>query len=89
MISAKTDKNYRTQVHLSGSNLMLFGELIAVCEAVSKAIFNDNEKDRIAMLADLPRMVLKSSSAEQTRIELPCPLEDLKKFGGEKEGPQL
>lgn len=86
MISVKTDKNYRTEVHLSGSNLMLFGELIAVCEAVSKTIFNDNEKDRIAMLADLPRMVLKSSSTETSRIELPCPLEDLKKFGGDQGG---
>lgn len=64
---------------------MLFGELIAVVEAVSKAIFNDNEKDRIAMLADLPRMVLASSSAKETRIEPPCSLEELKNLGGDKE----
>lgn len=85
MISAKTDKSLRTEVHLSGSNLMLFGELIAVVGAVSEAIFKDNEKDRIAMLADLPRMVLKSSSTEQTLIEFPCSLEELKNLGGEKE----
>lgn len=84
MISAKTDKNYRTEVHVSGSNLMLFGELIAVVEGVSKTIFKDNEKDRIAMLADLPRMVLASSPTKETRIELPCSLEDLKKFGGDE-----
>lgn len=87
MISAKTDKNLCTKVQISGNNLMLFGELIAVVEGVSKAIFKDNEKDRIAMLADLPRMVLSSSSAKakETRIELPCSLEELKNLGGDKE----
>lgn len=85
MISAKTDKNGHISVHLSESNLLLFGELIAVVEGVSKAIFKDNEKDRIAMLADLPRMVLSSSSAVESLVELPCSLEDLKKFGGDKE----
>lgn len=85
MISAKTDKNGRTSVHVSGSNLLLFGELIAVVEGVSNAIFKDNEKERIAMLADLPRMVLSSSPAVESRVELPCSLEDLKKFGGDKE----
>lgn len=85
MISAKTNKNLNTEVHISGNNLMLFGKLIAVCDSVSKAIFKDNEKDRIAMLADLPRMVIKNSSAERTSIELPCSLEKLKNLGGEKE----
>lgn len=85
MISAKTSKNLNVEIHVSGNNLMLFGELIAVVDAVSKAIFKDNEKDRIAMLADLPRMVIKSSSAERTSIELPCSLEKLKNLGGEKE----
>lgn len=83
MISAETNKDLNTKIRVSGSNYILSRELIAVVDAVSKAIFKDNEKDRIAMLADLPRMVLKSSSTERTRIELPCPLEDLKKFGGE------
>lgn len=89
MISAKTNKDLNTEVHVSGSNLMLFGELIAVVDGVSKAIFKDNEQDRIAMLADLPKMVLASSSSERTRIELPCSLEKLKNLGGVKEGPQL
>lgn len=85
MISAKTNKNLNTEVHILGNNLVLFGELIAVVDSVSKAIFKDNEKDRIAMLADLPRLVIKSSSAERTSIELPCSLEKLKNLGGEKE----
>ena len=85
MISAKTGKNLKTEIHVSGNNLMLFGELIAVVDAVSKAIFKDDEKDRTAMLADLPRMVLLNSSAERTSIELPCSLERLKNLGGEKE----
>lgn len=68
MISAKTNKNLNTEVHISGNNLMLFGELIAVVDSVSKAIFKDNEKDRIAMLADLPRLVIENSSAERTSI---------------------
>ena len=85
MISAKTNKNLNTEVHISGNNLMLFGELIAVVDSVSKAIFKDNEKDRIAMLADLPRLVTLSSSAERTSIELPCSLEKIKNLGGDKE----
>lgn len=85
MISAKTNKNLNTEVHISGNNLVLFGELIAVVDSVSKAIFKDNEKDRIAMLADLPRMVIKNSSAKSSRIEFPCSLEILKNLGGEKE----
>ena len=86
MISAKTDiETLNTEVHVSGSNLVLFGELIAVVDAVSKAIFKDDEKDRIAMLADLPRMVLSNSSTEKTRIEFPCSLEELKNLGGKKE----
>ncbi len=89
MISAKTGKDLSTEIHVSGSNLILFGELIAVVDSVSQTIFKDNEKDRIAMLADLPRMVLQSSAAIKTSIELPCSLEKLKDLGGEKEGPQL
>lgn len=85
MISAKTNKNLNTEVHISGNNLVLFGELIAVVDSVSKAIFKDDEKNRIAMLADLPRMVIKNSSAESSRIEFPCSLEKLKNLGGEKE----
>lgn len=89
MISVKTNKDLKTEIHVSGNNLMLFGELIAVVDAVSKTIFKDSEIDRIAMLADLPKMVLHASSAERTRIELPCSLEKLKNLGGEKEGPLL
>lgn len=85
MISAKTNKNLNTEVHISGNNLVLFGELIAVVDSVSKAIFKDDEKDRIAMLAELPRMVIENSSAESSRIEFPCSLEKLKNLGGEKE----
>ena len=85
MISAKTGKDLKTEIHVSGNNLMLFGELIAVVDAVSKVIFKDDEKNRTAMLADLPRIVLLSSSAERTSIELPCSLERLKNLGGEKE----
>ena len=84
MISAKTGKDLRVEIHISGNNLVLFGEMIAVVDSVSKAIFKDNEKDRIAMLADLPRLVIKNSSAERTSIELPCSLEKLKNLGGEK-----
>lgn len=89
MISVKTDKNGKTEIHISGNNLLLFGELIAVVGAVSKSIFKDNDEDRKAMLIDLPRMVLLSDAAESSRIELPCSLEKLKNLGGEKEGPQL
>lgn len=85
MISAKTNKNLNTEVHISGNNLVLLGELIAVVDSVSKAIFKDDEKDRIAMLADLPRLVIKNSSAESSRIEFPCSLEKLKNLGGDKE----
>lgn len=86
MISAKTNKDLKTEIHVSGSNLMLFGELIAVVDAVSQTIFKDNEKDRTAMLADLPRMVLsRSSPTVRTSIELPCSLEELKNLGGDKE----
>lgn len=85
MISAKTNKNLNTEVHISGNNLVLFGELIAVVDSVSKAIFKDDEKNRIAMLADLPGMVIKNSSTESSRIEFPCSLEKLKNLGGEKE----
>ena len=85
MISVKTDKDGKTELHISGSNLLLFGELIAVVGAVSKAIFKDNDKDRMAMLADLPRMVHFSDAAETSRIELPCALEKLKNLGGNKE----
>lgn len=89
MISVKTDKNGKTEIHISGNNLLLFGELIAVVGAVSKSIFKDNDEDRKAMLIDLPRMVLLSDAAESSRIELPYSLEKLKNLGGEKEGPQL
>lgn len=85
MISVKTDKTGKVEMHISGNNLLLFGELIAVVDAVSKAIFKDNDKDRMAMLADLPRMVLFSDAAESSRIELPCSLEELKNLGGDKE----
>lgn len=85
MISAETDKTLKTVVHISGNNLTLFGELIAVVDGVSKAIFEDNEEDRIAMLADLPKMVLLNKDSETSRIELPCSLEKLKNLGGDKE----
>ena len=85
MISAETDKTLNTVVHISGNNLTLFGELIAVVDGVSKAIFKDNEEDRIAMLAELPKMVLLSKDSETSRIELPCSLEKLKNLGGDKE----
>lgn len=87
MISAKTDKNGKTEIHISGGNLLLFGELIAVVDSVSKTIFKDDEKNRIAMLIDLPSIVLMSSSAESSRIEFPCFLEKLKNLGlgGDKE----
>lgn len=83
MISAKTGKDLKTEVHISGSNLMLFGELIAVVDSVSKAISKDDEEYHIAILAALPGMVLRSSSAERTSIELPCSLEKLKNLGGD------
>ena len=85
MISVKTDKNDNTEIHISGDNLLLFGELIAVVSAVSKVIFKDNDKDRMAMLADLPRLVHFGDAAENSRIELPCALEELKNLGGDKQ----
>lgn len=85
MISVKTDKNGKTEIHISGGNLLLLGELIAVVDGVSKTIFKDDEENRIAMLNDLPGMVLLTKGAERTRIELPCSLEKLKNLGGDKE----
>lgn len=85
MISVKTDKNGNTEIHISGSNLLLFEELIAVVSAVSEVIFKDNDKDRMAMFADLPRMVNFVDAAESSRIELPFALEELKNLGGDKE----
>lgn len=67
MISAKTDRTGKTKIEIDGLNLLLFGELVAVVDCVSKTIFEGSEKDRVEFLKDLPDLVLAAGNAKSIR----------------------
>ena len=88
MISAKTSKKGLTVIDIYGSNLENITELIALIDSVSRVVFKNNDSHRRSFIMDIPYLILESQPTI-SQMELPCSPEDLKKFGGDKEGPQL
>lgn len=83
MISAKKIRERQINIEIEGNNLENIEELIALIDSVARVVFKDSDRYRREFLNDIPHLISESKPTMAT-IELPCPLDDLKKFGGEK-----
>lgn len=81
MISAKKSEKGHTKIEICGSNLEIIEELFALIDSVAKVVFKDSDLTRRAFIKEIPYIILDAHPT-MTSIELPCPPEDLKKFGG-------
>lgn len=88
MISAKKVGEGKRKIEIVGSNIEIIEDLLSLIDSVSKTAFKDSDRARKQFIKEIPYLIFEAQSTIAT-VELPCSLEDLKKFGGEKEGPQL
>lgn len=79
MISVKTKGKENCVIELDGNNLILFAELIAVIDAVSRTIFHDDSKMRETFIKDLPEVIL-GVAFECTAASMKFTPEQLKKL---------
>ena len=84
MISAKKIGEGKRQIEITGNNLEVIEDLLALIDAVTKVVFKDSDRDLREFLKDIPYLIFETQPS-MTTIQLPCRPEDLKKFGGEKE----
>lgn len=84
MISTKKIGEGKRQIEITGNNLEVIEDLLALIDAVTKVVFKDSDRDLRAFLKDIPYLIFETQPS-MTTIQLPCRPEDLKKFGGEKE----
>lgn len=84
MISVKKTGEGKRTIEASGSNLEIIDDLLALINAVTRAVFKDSDRDRKEFLKDIPYLISEVHPTIST-LELPYHPEDLKTFGGEKE----
>lgn len=82
MISAKRIRERQIKIEIEGNNLENIEELIALIDSVSRVVFKDSDRDQREFLKDISDLISKTRPTMAT-IKLPCPLDDLKKFGGD------
>lgn len=83
MISAKKIGEGKRQIEIQGNNLEIIEDLLALINSVTRVAFNNSDQDRREFLKDIPYLIAETQPTMAT-IKLPCPLDDLKKFGGDK-----
>lgn len=84
MISAKKIGEGKRQIEITGNNLEVIEDLLALIDAVTKVVFKDSDRDKREFLNDIPYLIFETQPT-MSMIKLPCRPEDLKKFGGDKE----
>lgn len=84
MISAKKIGEGHRKIEIVGSSLEIIEDLLSLIDSVTKTAFKDSDKARISFIKEIPYLIFEAQPT-MTTIDLPCPLDDLKKFGGEKE----
>lgn len=78
MISAKKIRERQIKIEIEGSDLENIEELISLIDTVTKVVFKDSDRYRREFLKNIPDLI------SETRPTMhPCPLDDLKKFGGD------
>ena len=83
MISAKKIREGQRKIEIMGNNLEIIEDLISLIDTVTKTVFKDSDRDRREFLKDIPYLISETKPTMAT-IKLPCSLDDLKKFGGDK-----
>lgn len=84
MISTKKVGEGKRKIEIVGSNIEIIEDLLSLIDSVSRTVFKKSERDRKEFIKDIPYLIFETQP-HMTTMELPCPLEDLKKFGGDKE----
>ena len=84
MISAEKIGEGHRKIEIVGNTLEILEDLLALIDSVTKTAFKDSDQARKDFVKDIPYLIFEAQPVITT-MDLPCPLEDLKKFGGEKE----
>ena len=83
LFDKEKDKEKR-KIEIVGSNIEILEDLLALIDSVTKVAFKNSDEARRGFVKEIPYLIFEAQP-HMTTIDLPCPLEDLKKFGGEKE----
>lgn len=84
MISIKKAEKGMKIIEVSGSDLEIIDDLLALIDSITRTVFKYSDRDRIEFLNDIPYLISEIHSTMST-LKLPYRPEDLTTFGGEKE----
>lgn len=84
MISIQKAEKGMKIIEVSGSNLEIIEDLLALIDSVTRTIFKNSDRDRIEFLKDIPYLIFEAEPTI-TQMELPYPLDDLRNGGNKNE----
>lgn len=84
MISAKKVGEGQRKIEIVGSSIEIIEDLLALIDSVTKTAFKDSDRARKIFIKEIPYIIFETQTT-MTTVEFPCSLDDLKKFGGDKE----
>ena len=69
MISAKKIGEGKRQIEITGNNLEVIEDLLALIDAVTKVVFKDSDRDKREFLNDIPYLTIRGSRAQQRNTQ--------------------